>query len=226
MQALILAGGHGNRVKKFTNKIKPLMTIANQSILSIQLESLRKYNISINCNKEHEKILQQYGSLIIEEKRLGNATPIKKFAEQTNDNFIVIHCDILNNINVDRMLNEHIKSNCSMTIAVKNIVRYKSFGVTVFNQNKYVTGFTRNRFVNCGFYICKSDIGKYILNNTFQDIDRDLIPSLIKKNQIKVYIHSGYWYDVGSSDYLNRHRKNLKKETIKVKSSIGEKSSV
>ncbi|MFX0084283.1 MAG: NDP-sugar synthase [Candidatus Hodarchaeota archaeon] len=212
MKALILAGGKGTRIKKFTDNIKPLIVIAGKPILSIQLEQLKKYEVSINCNKEHEKFLRNYGHLIIEEKRFGKATPLKLFSEDCKESFLVLHCDVFSNIDFDKLVEEHIKSGYLMTMVVKNIAKHKSFGVTVFDNNKIVTGFTRQRYVNCGVYVCRPEIKNIILNNIYQDIDRDLIPKLIEKNQLNVYIHNGFWYDVGTVNYWNKHRKEEKKE--------------
>lgn len=224
MIVLILAGGHGSRIKRFTNRIKPLVVIAGQPILCIQLKQLEKYEVYINCNKEHERLLKQYGNLIIEEKRLGNATPIKKFAEQINEDFLVVFCDSFNNINFSKFIESHKKSNLLMTLAVKNISKRKSFGLTTFDNDKKVTGFTRQRFVNTGIYICKPEIKELILKNVYQDIDRDLIPRLIKKQQLGVHIHTGYWYDVGQENYWNKHRKEDKKEfDLQSKLKTGEK---
>ena len=211
-KALILAGGKGARVKKFTDRIKPLVIIAGQPMLSILSEQLKNYETYINCNREHEKILKSYGNLIVEEKRLGNATPIRLFAEQCKESFLVMHCDVFSNIDFNRLIEQHKKSDCLMTMAVKNISKRKSFGLTIFDRDKVAIAFSRDRYVNMGIYICKPEIKDFILNNTYQDLDRDLITRLIEKKKLNVYIHQGMWYDVGSNDYQKRHMKSKDKE--------------
>ena len=52
MQAIILAGGKGTRLKPFTNISKPLMPIGDKSILEIIIEQLSQLGISdiyISC---------------------------------------------------------------------------------------------------------------------------------------------------------------------------------
>lgn len=222
MKALILAGGKGTRVEKFSKSIKPLVDIAGKPIISIQLNQLKDYDVYINCHKEHEKLLSSYGKLLVENKRMGNATAIKSFAEQCTEDFIVIHCDIFSNIDISKLVETHKKNNNIMTMVVKNISKRKTFGLVTFDKDNIIKSFTRRRYVNCGVYVCNPQVKDYILNNTFQDIDRDLVYNLIKKDKLISYIHQGFFYDIGIKSYWDKHRKEEKKE-YRLESKLKEK---
>ena len=63
-----------------------------------------------------------------------------------------------------------------------------------------VSGFTRERLVNCGIYVFSREVVNYI-GDGFQDFDRDLFPKLIAQRKLHFYRHQGLWRDIGGVEY-------------------------
>ena len=215
MKVLILAGGRGNRVKSYyPNTIKPLVTILGKPILEILLNQLKDFDVFININQEDVEKLKQYENkvkLLIEDKRMGKAQPIREILEKYNEDILVIHCDIFTDLNFNKFIDKTKDNKELMTMVVRNISKGKAFGVAVFDEHKKVYGFTRERYVNTGIYLVRPGIKEYIKKEIYQDIDADLFPKLIKDKVLGVYIHNGTWWDVGTKRVLERFDKKDKK---------------
>ncbi len=103
MQALILAGGEGTRLKPFTNVIpKPLVPIGDLPILEVVLRQLKRHGadrIILAVNKLARLIEAFFGDgsrlgldivYSLEDKPLGTAGPIR-LADNLDEDFIVMN---------------------------------------------------------------------------------------------------------------------------------------
>jgi len=212
--AIILAGGKGTRVKSlFPNVPKALIPVNNIPILERIIKQLKDFTIFINVNEDEKKYFEYLNlPLLVEFQRYGNAGAIRQFYKMLGNRFLVIHTDVLSNIDMNQLWKEHCeRADCkgheligSVTMTVKNIGNPKSFGLVIQEYPNKVVGFTRNRFINCGVYCMDKEVIKFIDGNSFQDFDRDLFPKLIKENLLYTYIHKGIWFDIGNKEFWRK----------------------
>jgi len=213
MKALIIAGGIGSRSSKF----KLFSNILGKPLIDYYKTWLNEFDIYVNVNKnDAEKLKGIEGiHLEIEEKRLGNATAVRNFALKYKEDFVCIHNDIFTNLNFGKFVKQ-IQKKDKQFVAIllsKNISRPRAFGIITFSQDKKVLSLTRQRYVNCGVYYFKSDIAKYIEEDTFQDLDRHVFPKMISEGKLGVFTFSGLWYDIGTDqkqDIINTKLKERK----------------
>src|SRR5690349_4112555 len=108
MQALILAGGMGTRLKPFTNVIpKPLVPIGDLPILEIVLRQLKHRGVDrivIAVNHLARLIEAFFGDgahlglnivYSLEDRPLGTAGPIRLASDYLDDDFLVLNGDVL-----------------------------------------------------------------------------------------------------------------------------------
>ena len=109
MQAIILSGGLGTRLRPFTEVIpKPLLPIGEKAVLEIQIEHLRANgfdHIFLATNYKSEYIENFFGdgskygvklTISKEEIPLGTAGPVKLLQNELKDEpFLVMNGDIL-----------------------------------------------------------------------------------------------------------------------------------
>ncbi|MDH5744825.1 MAG: sugar phosphate nucleotidyltransferase [Candidatus Aminicenantes bacterium] len=213
MQAVILAGGKGRRLRPYTLVLpKPLMPIGDMPILEVVIRQLKKYGfqkITITVDYLAE-LLEAYfrdGSKWNVEiayskdyEPLGTAGPIASIKDLEH-NFIVMNGDILTTLDYSKLMGYHIKENSMITIAVYDKNVNIDLGILKLNENDeiydYIEKPTLKYQVSTGIYVFNKKVLKYIKKNEYLDFP-DLIKILIKNNErVKGFHFSGYWLDIG-----------------------------
>jgi glucose-1-phosphate cytidylyltransferase len=113
-----------------------------------------------------------------------------------NENFLLVYGDGLYNVKINKLINQHIKNNKTVTMTItrpKNrfgLAHCVGDNLTNFNEKK--TTDKSNNWINAGVFVVNDDIFKYI-NNSSIFFEHEPIQKLIKKKQIKVFKHNGFW---------------------------------
>lgn len=168
MDAIILAGGKGTRLKPLTDYVpKPLIPINNKPIIEWQIRYLKKFGISniVICTGYKSKQIEDYlekkanfGSKIrfsVEKKPLGTGGAIKKAAKIIQgSSFLVLNGDIITNIDIRQM---YKKKNSIALVELKTkygTVSIHDDKITEFREKKSVP----NVWMNAGIYHLDRDI--------------------------------------------------------------------
>jgi len=244
MEAIILAGGFGTRLRPLTcTRPKLMFPIANRPLLDWTLESLARRNIkkvilAVNYMAEViEKSIgsSRYGMRIEysrETKPLGTGGPIKK-AENLLDNdetFFVLNGDILSGINYTEMQKVHGGFNAEATIALHEVEDPSSFGIVEMNGKDQVMKFIEkpepekapSKLANAGVYVLKRTVLEGIPHEAKVSIEREVFPKLAERGELYGYRFDGLWADVGKpKDYMSADMRMLD-DIAKDKPIIGE----
>ncbi len=216
MNAVILAGGFGSRLKPLTDSTpKPMLPIANVPMLDYVISHLHASGINdtvLTLGYYPEQItewISGYSGLrarhVVENVPLGTAGGVRAAMEELDDTFIVVSGDALENIDYAAMLKSHKASGKLITMAVTRVRDPRMFGLVEYAPDGTVTGFTEKPsdmgdggIVNCGVYIISRAALKYVPYGEKYDFARDLFPRLVVLGQINAYFHDGFWSDIGS----------------------------
>jgi NDP-sugar pyrophosphorylase family protein len=207
VKALILAANNGQRLRsKFPGTPKALLPgPLGKPMIEILLDQLKEYEVTIATTRDSESALLPYGApLIVEDKLDGNANTVRRFAETAGQDFLVVYCDCYSDIDFAAVVDFHAKRSKIMTLTVKEIAKARSFGIAVLNKKRDVVAFTRRRQANCGVYVFKPDVSEHVQATLHQDIDKHLIPRLIRREQVTAYAHNGFWFDIATKAYWSR----------------------
>lgn len=168
MQAIILAGGLGSRLKPITDYVpKPLIPINNIPLVEYQIRQLKKFKINqfVICTGYKTDQIQNYlkhknnfDSKIqysIEKTPLGTGGAIKKAAKMIKDkSFLVLNGDIISTIDV-RKLYSHKNAIALVELRTKfGTVDLDDSRITKFQEKKPLT----NIWMNAGIYHLSQDI--------------------------------------------------------------------
>lgn len=154
----------------------------------------------------------------------GNADAIRILIEYygIKEPFIVVQCDNLFKLELNKVYRFHREVNADMTIVLKEVEDVSEFGVAVVDSNNRIVkfiekpkfGVTESKLVNTGIYIIeptiydffKSSHGMELVKAGRMDFGRDVIPKMIELGY-KVYgyiMKEGYWFDIGTPErYLD-----------------------
>ncbi len=216
MQAVILAGGKGTRLRPYTTILpKPLMPINDMPILEVVIRQL-KHNgferIVIAVGHLAELIEAYFGdgrkwgvqiSYSREEKPLGTAGPLT-IIEGLEDTFLMMNGDILTDLDYAEFMDFHKNQNAKVTIATYDKEVKIDLGILkAATDNKiyeYIEKPTLVYQVSMGIYVLEKEILNIIPKAEYFDLP-DLIKQSIKMHIfVSSYPFKGYWRDIGRKD--------------------------
>lgn len=234
MQAVIMAGGYGTRLKPLTDELpKPMVPIINRPIIGLIVEHLKKYgfdDIIITLGYKPQEIIGYLGDggrfgvkirYNIEQQPLGTAGSVKSVFDMLEKTFLVISGDAFTNINLKKFVDFHMAHERAITLAVKQMDNVEGFGVVKFDDDGNVLKFlekpkyTTEKFVNTGIYMLEKKILQNTPNGKF-DFAKDFFPFIM--DEMKAYVMREFWSDIGtlSSYYLTNNEVALHPESFGV----------
>lgn len=227
MQAVLMAGGEGTRLRPFTSVLpKPLIPIGEISILEMVLRQLR-YNffrkIIIAVGHKAELIMavigdgRRFGLDVTyhqEDKPLGTLGALA-YMQGLEDNFLVMNGDICTNLNFKEFYESHVRSGAMASIGTYARCEKIELGVlTVDKLGQKIIGFqekpTYDFLVSMGVNAFKRSIIDLIPKGEFFGFD-DLMHKALKNNiNIRSYQFDGLWHDIGRLDDYERMLQDFK----------------
>lgn len=221
MQAVILAGGKGTRLRPYTNVLpKPLMPVGDMPILEVIIKQLKSFGtdrVIIAVGHLHHMIEsffkngEEYGMDIqysLENNPLGTAGPLGLIMEDLDENFLVINGDLLTNINFRNVFDSHIKNDADATLATFERTLEIDFGLVETNDNSELIDYKEKPLskykVSMGINVFKkSSIIPILDNKQYIDIP-DVMMNLVKQGKkVHCYSEECTWLDIGRIDDYN-----------------------
>lgn len=234
MQAVILAGGLGTRLKPVTEKVpKSMILVRGKPFLEHQLNLLKRHGISdvVLCvGHLGEKIKRHFGDgekfgvkiRYSEETEglLGTAGAIKKAQDLLDDVFFVTYGDahlILDYRAVMRYFEKFEK--LGLMVVYKNFDRYDRSNVVV--EGDLVKIYSKRRKAPSMVYI---DFGVSVLRRKALDLVREgrvvdleeLYPKLIRRKELLAFETDQRFYEIGSPKGLREFEELVSSGQIKI----------
>lgn len=216
MQAIILAGGRGRRLKPFTTVLpKPLMPLGEIPILEVIIKQLKRdefRDLIIAVSHLKELIMAFVGngerwdlniSYSIEDKPLGTAGPLT-LIDSLEENFLVINGDTLTTIDYKKLFEFHLKNNACATISTFKRHIKIDFGIIKTNNkgflSEYIEKPTYSFEVSMGVNVFNRKILNYMVKNEYIDMPQTILKLKDNGEKVQSYLFDGYWLDIGRID--------------------------
>jgi len=222
MQAVIMAGGFGTRLRPITCTVpKPMAPVANKPMLCHIINLLKKYkfnDLTMMLYYQPEVITDYFGNgkkfgadikYLRPEGDLGTAGSVRFASKNINGTFIVISGDVLTDFDLSKAVEYHKKKKAMATMVLTRVNNPLQFGVVITEKNGKVERFLEkpswgevfSDTINTGIYILEPEVFDYIPEQKSFDFSKDLFPRLLKENKpLYGYIAEGYWKDIGNHD--------------------------
>jgi len=235
MEAIILAGGFGTRLRPLTyTRAKSLLPILNKPMISYLIELLPKevdkVILAVNYRKNQiEKYFKEENfemDIIVndEPKPLGTGGAVKFAEKHITGRFLVLNSDIICSLNLDDMIKFHMMNNAVSTISLWPVENVSEFGVVDIKDNGNIVGFVEkpkpedapSEFINAGAYFLEPEVLDYIKTGRLVSIEEEIFPQIIEDTgRFFGFKFEGYWMDIGRiSSYINVHKFLMKKNKI------------
>ncbi|HJX04130.1 MAG TPA: NDP-sugar synthase [Dehalococcoidia bacterium] len=222
MKAIILVGGLGTRLRPLTCNIpKAIVPILNRPFLEHLLLYLKHYGISdiilaMGYNPAPIKAALGNGSklgihltYLIESSPLGTAGAVKNAEALLDGSFIVLNGDILTEIDLSAMIEQHKKSKSAVSIALTPVENPTIYGVVETDSNGMAINFIEKpppdrvttNMINAGIYIIEPEVLGRIPPHTPYMFEKGLFPTLLAEGiTISGYKSEAYWIDIGTPE--------------------------
>ncbi len=219
---MILAGGLSTRLYPLTKQVpKPLVPVVGSPNAVHLIQYLTSYGfdeIAINVHYLAEMIVEALGDgsaygarieYLHEKELLGSAGAVKQMQWfLSGDSFVVIGCDDLTDMPLDRVVAFHKGKNALATIGLVEREEVDQYGVVVTDASDKITGFQekpakgteRSKLVNTGIYVFTPKIFDHIPANEFYDFGKDVFPSLQQAGAAFYGFDArgAQWHDIGT----------------------------
>jgi len=222
MQAVILVGGEGTRLRPLTYDLpKPMAPILGKPYLEHLIDLLKKSGVKeiifATCFKydiihDYFKDGADFGVKLfyeIENEPLGTAGAVKNVEKHITGPFLVFNGDVMIDMDVRKLIEFHKKQKgigCLTLTKVEDPTRY---GIVETNEDKSVKRFIEKpskeevttNYINAGLYILEKralDLMKPGINYSFE---KQIFPQILGSSE-KLYAFSngGYWIDIGKPE--------------------------
>ena len=231
MEAVILAGGFGTRLRPFTyTRAKALLPILNKPMITYLIDLLPKEvdKVILAVNYRKDQIEEYFkkndcGKEIIvndEPEPLGTGGAVKFAEKHITGSFLVLNADVICSLNLDDMIRFHKNKNAVSTISLWPVENVSEFGVVDIKDDSNVIRFVEkpkpedapSNLINAGAYFLEPKILDYIKTGRLVSMEKEIFPKIIgDTGKFFGFEFKGYWIDVGRIDsYIEVHKFLLK----------------
>ena len=221
MKVIILAGGKATRLPASAQNIpKAFVEVGGKPVLQHQIDSLEQHGFSdirlALCHKAEHVISYLSGKYeyVVELEPLGTGGAIRYASRDLLDPFMVVNGDVLGDLNFTAFVQEFKQNPAPHMISVWHAQDARSFGL-VHHEAGRVSAFLEKPkvrqagHINAGVYILSPKDIKKMGEGSFS-IERDFFPYVAKGGRLGVYVHEGWWADMGTEERLTEARKYFK----------------
>lgn len=215
MDAIILAGGFGTRLKKTVPDVpKGLAPIRGTPFLDLLLHQLFTSalinRVILALGDRHEKIIHYYRTsplnlvYSIEKKPLGTGGAVKLASSLLHSpHYFVINGDTLTPVSFKEMFDYHMTENADLTLAYGKTTTPERYGGLLIKDGR-IESFhektTSSPLVNAGVYLFSRDL-PFPKEEVFS-LETDFFPSLLTKKMMGYFV-PGDFIDIGTeSSYI------------------------
>ncbi len=232
MQALILAGGKGTRLRPLTVYTpKPVVPVVNRPFLLYQIDILKKAgitDITLSLSYQPDKIEHILGEgsefgvkikYVTEPSPMGTGGAYKFAASAIHTTTVVLNGDVLTNADISKILAFHREHQAEATIALTPVENPSAYGLVESGSSNEVIRFLEKpkpedlaelkiNTINAGIYVLEPAVLDLLPAGENRSFEYHVFPDLLaQKRPFFAYVMDGdYWRDIGTPEsYLAAH---------------------
>lgn len=223
LQAIILVGGEGTRLRPLTfYQPKQMLPMCNMTMIERVIRHLAVHGVTqavLSLGYKPEPFLKAFPdneiagvklSYVVEPELLDTAGAIRFAYEKAglNEPFIAINGDVFSDINLTEFVNFHFETNCDATIALTQVSDPSRYGVAVLDEKSKITAFVEkpsketapSNLINAGYYVINPGVIQLIDPTRRVSIEKEIFPHLAAKQALAGFVSKSYWIDTGTPE--------------------------
>jgi mannose-1-phosphate guanylyltransferase len=219
VQALILAGGEGTRLRPLTYTVpKPVLPLAGRPHIAYVIDWLERHGVDdvvVSCGFLAEEMKAALAELepgveiryAEEPEARGTAGAIRFAEEMLGDRFLVLNGDVLCDLDLSALIAQHESTGAQATIALYPVPDPTGYGLVHRREDGEITEFLEKPEpdqidtdeINAGAYLLERPVLDRIPPDRAVSIEREVFPQLIGERLYGIRLE-GYWIDIGTPD--------------------------
>ena len=223
MQAIVLVGGEGTRLRPLTADVpKPAVTLVDRPFLAFAIEWLATHGVTevvLACGFLPDVLRDALGdeerhagvriTYVAEPEPLGTAGAIRFAAEALGDRleerFFALNGDVLADLDLSALLRAHEERGASATIGLHPVPDSSAYGLVRCDAEGQVLEFLEKTGeavpgeINAGAYVLERSVLDLVPPGRAVSIEREVFPRLVGAGLCGLLL-DGYWMDIGTPE--------------------------
>jgi mannose-1-phosphate guanylyltransferase len=222
MQAVILVGGQGTRLRPLTSTVpKSVVPLVDRPMMVYMLEWLRGHGIDdviMSCGfkaTDVRAVLRDGSQLgiglrFVEEPDPRGTAGALKYADRLLDGrFLVLNGDVLTDLDLTAQIAQHEQTGATGTLALVPVPDPSSYGLVRLRGDRSVEAFLEKpsadtvldtNLISAGAYVLERSVLDLIPPERNVSIEREVWPALVDDGLFGYVDETAYWLDVGTPE--------------------------
>ena len=221
MQAVILAGGEGTRLRPLTSTVpKPVVPLVDRPFIVYMLEWLRGHGVEdvvMSCGFLATSVRNVLGEgealglrlRYVEEPQPRGTAGALKFAEDLLDErFLMLNGDVLTDLDLSAEIAAHARTGAIGTLALVPVADPSAYGLVRLEPDGAVREFVEKpgadeidtQLISAGAYVLERDVLDLIPPDRHVSIEREVWPLLVGRGLHGFADERAYWLDIGTPE--------------------------
>ncbi|HSD77188.1 MAG TPA: NDP-sugar synthase [Solirubrobacteraceae bacterium] len=218
MQAVILVGGEGTRLRPLTSTVpKPVVPLVDRPFIAYMLEWLRGHGVDdviMSCGFLATSVRNVLGDgsaydlrlRFVEEPEPRGTGGALKYAESLLDErFLMLNGDVLTDIDLGAQVAQHEATGATGTLALVPVADPTAYGLVRLEDDRRVREFVEKprpdeidtNLVSAGAYVLERSVLDLIPPDRNVSIEREIWPRLVGHG-LYGFPAEAYWLDIGT----------------------------
>ncbi|MEN3282582.1 MAG: mannose-phosphate guanylyltransferase [Solirubrobacteraceae bacterium] len=220
MQAVILVGGEGTRLRPLTSTVpKPVVPLVDRPFIAFMLEWLARHGVDdvvMSCGFLATAVRNvlgdgsQYGlrlRFIEEPEPRGTAGALKYAEDLLDERFLMLNGDVLTDIDLTAQIAQHDATGATATLALVAVEDPTAYGLVRVREDHAVEEFVEKpsadqidtKLISAGAYVLERAVLDRIPPDRNVSIEREVWPQLIGDG-LYGFAADAYWLDIGTPE--------------------------
>jgi mannose-1-phosphate guanylyltransferase len=219
MQAVILVGGEGTRLRPLTSTVpKPVVPLVDRPFIAYMLEWLKRHGVEdvvLSCGFLATSVRNVLGDgsgyglrlRYVEEPEPRGTAGALKFAESLLDErFLMLNGDVLSDLDLSAQLEQHERTGARGTLALVPVPDPTGYGLVSLDEDGSVREFVEKpsadavvdtNLISAGAYVLERSVLELIPSERNVSIEREVWPELVGAG-LYGFAADAYWLDIGT----------------------------
>jgi mannose-1-phosphate guanylyltransferase len=219
MQAVILVGGEGTRLRPLTSTVpKPVVPLVDRPFIAYMLEWLARHDVDdvvMSCGFLATSVRNVLGDgsrfglklrFVEEPEPRGTAGALKYAQELLDERFLMLNGDVLTDIDLTAQLAQHEATGAVGTLALSPVEDPSAYGLVRLGDDNAVSEFVEKpaadqidtNLISAGAYVLERSVVDLIAPDRNVSIEREIWPQMIGRGLYGYPAHGDYWLDIGT----------------------------